>query len=252
MPSPPAALPCHVPFPPPPTVSSVCLDDAPLPQPNPAPLDSAELWQTSKLTPLLAFSLAPPQPLLDGMATSPRNPPPLFVLPLSPPPRPPDTALASPPLPKFPLSLSRSPPFLLPSAVSLTFLSKPLDDAFTLPRIIPSRNIISPSPPPQPPDPMPVDSAELQPLLHNSNDIAPCKALCTKTRISKLLQQDSRHRRCHRRARRPRQRPLMPRNPYHARSRTSIPVTRLVDRSDLARVFADEDVEGAVEDLEEV
>ena len=40
--------------------------------------------------------------------------------------------------------------------------------------------------------------------------------------------------------------------PYHARSRSSIPVTRLVDRSDLARVFADEDVEGAVEDLDEV
>ena len=40
--------------------------------------------------------------------------------------------------------------------------------------------------------------------------------------------------------------------PYHARSRSSIPVTRLVDRSDLARVFADEDVEGVVEDLEEV
>jgi hypothetical protein len=40
--------------------------------------------------------------------------------------------------------------------------------------------------------------------------------------------------------------------PYHARLRTSIPVTRLVDRSDLARVFADEDVEGVVEDPEEV
>ena len=39
---------------------------------------------------------------------------------------------------------------------------------------------------------------------------------------------------------------------YHARSRSSIPVTRLVDRSDLARVFADEDMEGAVEDLDEV
>ncbi len=36
--------------------------------------------------------------------------------------------------------------------------------------------------------------------------------------------------------------------PYHARTRTSIPVTRLVDRSDLARVFADEDVEGVVEE----
>jgi hypothetical protein len=40
--------------------------------------------------------------------------------------------------------------------------------------------------------------------------------------------------------------------PYHARLHTSIPVTHLVNRSDLARVFADEDVEGAVEDLEEV
>ena len=40
--------------------------------------------------------------------------------------------------------------------------------------------------------------------------------------------------------------------PYHAHSRTSIPVTRLVDRSNLARVFADEDVEGVVEDSEEV
>ena len=40
--------------------------------------------------------------------------------------------------------------------------------------------------------------------------------------------------------------------PYHARSRTTIPVTRLVDRSDLARVFADEDVEGVVEGAEEV
>ena len=36
--------------------------------------------------------------------------------------------------------------------------------------------------------------------------------------------------------------------PYHAHSCTSIPVTRLVDRSDLARVFADEDVEGLVEE----
>ena len=40
--------------------------------------------------------------------------------------------------------------------------------------------------------------------------------------------------------------------PYHAHSCSSIPVTRLVDRSDLARVFADEDVEGAVEDVDEV
>ncbi len=36
--------------------------------------------------------------------------------------------------------------------------------------------------------------------------------------------------------------------PYHACTRTSIPVTRLVDWSDLARVFADEDVEGVVEE----
>ena len=40
--------------------------------------------------------------------------------------------------------------------------------------------------------------------------------------------------------------------PYHARSCSSIPVTRLVDRSDLAHVFANEDVEGVVEDPEEV
>ena len=40
--------------------------------------------------------------------------------------------------------------------------------------------------------------------------------------------------------------------PYHTRSHTTIPVTRLVDRSDLARVFADEDVEGVVEGAEEV
>ncbi len=36
--------------------------------------------------------------------------------------------------------------------------------------------------------------------------------------------------------------------PYHTRSCTSIPVTRLIDRSDLVRVFADEDVEGVVEE----
>jgi hypothetical protein len=30
--------------------------------------------------------------------------------------------------------------------------------------------------------------------------------------------------------------------PYHARSRSSIPVTRLVDRDDLARVITDDDV----------
>ncbi|KAF8257394.1 hypothetical protein EI94DRAFT_1758673 [Lactarius quietus] len=205
-------------------IHAVAISSIALPRPFPSAsncivsqVDSVELRQTSTSTPLLALSLAPPPPLLNGMATSPRNPPPLFVLPLSPPPHPPDTALAGPPLPNLSLSLSRSPPFLSPSVVSLAFPSKLLDDAFMLPRIIPSRN-----------------------------------ALCTKTRISKLLQQDSRHRRCHRRARRPRQRPLMPRNPYHARSRTSIPVTRLVDRSDLARVFADEDVEGVVEDPEEV
>jgi hypothetical protein len=40
--------------------------------------------------------------------------------------------------------------------------------------------------------------------------------------------------------------------PYHTCSCTSIPVTRLVDQSDLVRVFANEDVKGAVEDLEEV
>ncbi len=38
--------------------------------------------------------------------------------------------------------------------------------------------------------------------------------------------------------------------PYHACTRTSIPVTCLVDRSDIARVFADEDVVGL--DSEEV
>jgi len=38
--------------------------------------------------------------------------------------------------------------------------------------------------------------------------------------------------------------------PYHARSRSSIPVTRLVDRNDLARVIADEDVTRA--DSEEI
>jgi hypothetical protein len=36
--------------------------------------------------------------------------------------------------------------------------------------------------------------------------------------------------------------------PYNVCSCTSIPVTRLVDQSDLARIFADEDVEGVVED----
>ena len=40
--------------------------------------------------------------------------------------------------------------------------------------------------------------------------------------------------------------------PYHACSRSSIPVTCLVDQSNLARVFANEDVEGVVEDPEEV
>ncbi len=38
--------------------------------------------------------------------------------------------------------------------------------------------------------------------------------------------------------------------PYHARSRSSIPVTRLVNRNDLARVIADEDVTRA--DSEEI
>ncbi len=36
--------------------------------------------------------------------------------------------------------------------------------------------------------------------------------------------------------------------PYHTCTRTSILVTRLVDWSNLARVFADEDVEGVVEE----
>ena len=36
--------------------------------------------------------------------------------------------------------------------------------------------------------------------------------------------------------------------PYHARSRSSLPVTRLVDRDDLARVNADEDITRADSD----
>lgn len=39
--------------------------------------------------------------------------------------------------------------------------------------------------------------------------------------------------------------------PYHTCSRTSISVTHLVDQSNLACVFADEDIEGVVEDPKE-
>ena len=38
--------------------------------------------------------------------------------------------------------------------------------------------------------------------------------------------------------------------PYHARSRTSIPVTRLIEREELIKIHLDEDNDGAVEDTE--
>ena len=36
--------------------------------------------------------------------------------------------------------------------------------------------------------------------------------------------------------------------PYHARSRTSIPVTRLVEREDLVKIYLEMDEDGAEED----
>ena len=40
--------------------------------------------------------------------------------------------------------------------------------------------------------------------------------------------------------------------PYHARSRSSIPVTRLVDRDDLARANEDEDITRADNDTDDI
>ena len=39
--------------------------------------------------------------------------------------------------------------------------------------------------------------------------------------------------------------------PYHARSRTSIPITRLVERKELTKIYLDEDLEDAAPDLED-
>jgi hypothetical protein len=38
--------------------------------------------------------------------------------------------------------------------------------------------------------------------------------------------------------------------PYHARSRTSIPITRLVEREELTKIYLDEDVENTTQDAE--
>jgi hypothetical protein len=166
-------------------------------------------------TPLLTLSLSSimlPLQILNSMLTSPPNPPLLFVLPLSLPPCPPDTALANPSLPTIlpPSHLAvrlslLPPPFALSPAPLLPLISPLLHPPDTtsasspLPNPSPPHLIISPLPPPQPPDPVPVNSAKPQLLPPNSNHIAtsndtltPHKVHWARTWHSKLLQQDSR------------------------------------------------------------